>query len=74
VNTALIVGQPLLVTGEPGTARRRWRGRSRASLDSATCDRTCAATIARPTRYEVDNLRRFYDAQVQDPRAKQPEL
>jgi MoxR-like ATPase len=76
VNTALIVGQPLLVTGEPGTGKTTlaWSIASELGLGDVLTVHVRSDHRAADALYEVDNLRRFYDAQIQDPRAKQPEL
>jgi MoxR-like ATPase len=73
VNTALIVEQPLLVTGEPGTGKTAlaWSVASELGLGSVLNFHTRSDHQASDALYEIDHLARFYDAQVQDARAKQ---
>lgn len=72
VNTALAVGQPLLVTGEPGTGKTAlaWSVASELGLGDVLEFHTRSDHQARDTLYSFDNLRRFYDAQNRDPRAE----
>lgn len=74
VNTALAAEQPLIVTGEPGTGkttlassigRRLGRG---APLKFVTR----SDHQARDCLYTFDSLRRLYDAQVHEERARDP--
>jgi len=76
VNTALIVEQALLVTGEPGTGKTAlaWSVASELGLGDVLDFHTRSDHQARDALYEMDNLLRFYHAQVQDQRATQPEL
>jgi MoxR-like ATPase len=73
VNTALIVEQPLLVTGEPGTGKTAlaWSVASELGLGSVLNFHSRSDHQASDALYEIDHLARFYDAQVQDARAKQ---
>src|SRR5678816_1126555 len=63
VNVALALGQPLLVTGEPGCGKTAlaW-----AVAKQLGCDvlefHTKSTSTARDVLYQVDSLRRFYDA------------
>ena len=75
VNTALIVEQPLLVTGEPGTGKTAlaWSVASELGLGHVLNFHTRSDHQARDTLYEIDHLLRFYHAQVHDDRATNPE-
>ena len=85
VCTALAVGQPLLLTGEPGCGKSTvaWSVAAELGLDQqAKAHRPPRDAVARyHTRsdsqgrdllYRFDGLRRLYDAQAQDPRAADP--
>jgi MoxR-like ATPase len=76
VNTAIIVEQPLLVTGEPGTGKTAlaWSVAGELGLGPVLNFHTRSDHQARDVLYEVDHLMRFYHAQIQDQRASQPEL
>ena len=76
VNTALIVEQPLLVTGEPGTGKTAlaWSVSSELGLGDVLEFHTRSDNQATHALYEIDNLLRFYHAQVHDERATKPEL
>jgi len=71
VNTALAVEQPLLVTGEPGTGKTMlaWSVAGELGLGDVLEFHTRSDHRARDTLFSIDNLRRFYHAQVSDPRA-----
>lgn len=75
VNTALIVEQPLLVTGEPGTGKTAlaWSVATEVGLGEVLTFHTRSDHQARDALYEMDHLLRFYHAQVQDARATTPE-
>jgi MoxR-like ATPase len=72
VNTALAVEQPLLVTGEAGTGKSVLAHSIAAELElgKALVFTVRSDHQGRDLLYEIDNLQRFYDAQVQDPRAR----
>jgi MoxR-like ATPase len=72
VNTALAVGQPLLVTGEPGTGKTilAWSVAGELGLGDVLAFYTRSDHRARDTLFAFDNMRRFYDAQVEDARAQ----
>jgi len=76
VNTALLVEQPLLVTGEPGTGKTAlaWSVASELGLGSVLEFHTRSDHQASDALYEIDNLLRFYHAQVHDERATKPEF
>jgi MoxR-like ATPase len=75
VNTALIVEQPLLVTGEPGTGKTTlaWSIANELGLGEVLEFHTRSDHRAVDALYEVDHLLRFYHAQVRDERATRPE-
>jgi MoxR-like ATPase len=76
VNTALIVEQPLLVTGEPGTGKTAlaWSVATELGLGTVLDFHTRSDHQARDALYEMDHLLRFYHAQIHDERATKPEL
>jgi MoxR-like ATPase len=75
VNTAIAVGQPLLVTGEPGTGKTMlaWSIASELGLGSVLEFHTRSDNQARDALYDFDYLLRFYHAQTRDTRAEQLE-
>jgi MoxR-like ATPase len=75
VNTAITVGQPLLVTGEPGTGKTMlaWSIASELGLGSVLEFHTRSDNQARDVLYDFDYLLRFYHAQTRDARAEQLE-
>lgn len=74
VNTALVVGQPLLVTGEPGCGKTRlaWAVAKELGLGEPLSFYTRSTSRAQDLLYTFDAVRRFYDIQIQDSRAKDP--
>jgi MoxR-like ATPase len=74
VNTALAAEQPLLVTGEPGTGKTMLARSVAEVLDLGPVleFHTKSEHQARDCLYTFDAIRRFYDAQVKDGRARHP--
>lgn len=72
VNTALTIEQPLLVVGESGTGKTMlaWSVASELGLLPVLEFHTRSDHRARDVLFVVDNLRRFYDAQIQSERAQ----
>jgi MoxR-like ATPase len=72
VNAMLAVEQPLLVTGDPGTGKTVLAHSIAAELELGKVEVFTVRSEhrGRDLLYEFDNLQRFYDAQVQDPRAR----
>ncbi len=66
VNVALVLGQPLLVTGEPGTGKTQLAFRLAWELGygEPLVFNTKSTSIARDLFYTFDTLRRFHAAQV----------
>lgn len=71
VNTALTLEQPLLVVGESGTGKTMlaWSVASELGLLPVLEFHTRSDHRARDVLFVIDNLRRFYDATIQDARA-----
>ena len=74
VNTALAVGQPLLVTGDPGTGKTTlaWAVASELGMEEVLEFHTRSDCQAQDVLYTFDHLRRLYHAQVKDSRAEDP--
>ncbi|HYU33414.1 MAG TPA: MoxR family ATPase [Thermoanaerobaculia bacterium] len=72
VNAALAVEQPLLVTGEAGTGKTvlAWSIAAELELGEVELFTVRSDHQGRDLLYEIDNLQRFYDAQVNDPAAR----
>ena len=72
VNTALTVEQPLLVVGESGTGKTMlaWSIASELGHLPVLHFHTRSDHRARDVLFSIDNLRRFYDAQIEDERAR----
>jgi MoxR-like ATPase len=66
VNVALILRQPLLLTGEPGTGKSQlaWSVAYQLGLDPPRVFETKSTTIARDLFYSFDNIGRFRAAQT----------
>lgn len=66
VNVALVLGQPLLVTGEPGTGKTQLAGSiaHELDLDRPLVFRTKTTSNAKDLFYRYDALRHFHDANV----------
>ena len=66
VNVALVLGQPLLVTGEPGTGKTQLAGSIAHELNLAApfVFRTKTTSTAKDLFYRYDALRHFHDANV----------
>lgn len=70
VNTAITVEQPLLVVGESGTGKTTLAEAIALELGLPLLKfHTRSDHKASDVLFVIDNLRRFYDASVQDPRA-----
>lgn len=70
VNAALAVEQPLLVTGKAGTGKTVLAFSIAAELElEVEVFAVRSDQQGRDLLYEIDNLQRFYDAQIKDPRA-----
>ncbi len=72
VNAALAVEQPLLVTGKAGTGKTVLAFSIAAELELGDVEVFAVRSDhqGRDLLYEIDNLQRFYDAQVSDPHAR----
>src|SRR6187200_1380856 len=68
VNVALALGQPLLVTGDPGTGKTQLAASVAHSLGlpEPLVFRTKSTSTARDLFYRYDSLRHFHDAQFRD--------
>jgi MoxR-like ATPase len=66
VNVALLLGQPLLVTGEPGTGKTQLAAAVafQLGLEDPLLFETKSTTIAKDLFYSFDNVGRFRSAQV----------
>lgn len=74
VNTALSVGQPLLVTGDPGTGKTAlaWSVASELGLGDVLEFHTRSDSQAQDVLYTFDHLARLFDVHAQDEKAKEP--
>ncbi len=72
VNTAIAVEQPLLVTGAAGTGKTVLAYSIAAELELGDVEVFTVRSDHRGSEllYSIDNMQRFYDAQVKDPRAR----
>jgi len=68
VNVALTLGQPLLVTGEPGTGKTQLAASIayELGLPRPLVFHTKTTSTARDLFYQYDSLRHFHDAQFQE--------
>ncbi len=67
VNVALALGQPLLLTGEPGTGKTQLANSIAYQLGLRLYKfHTKSASTARDLFYRYDSLRHFHDAQLKD--------
>lgn len=65
VNAALLLGQPLLLTGEPGTGKTQLAYSVGRELGYPVLKfETKSTSVARDIFYTYDTLRRFHDAQL----------
>src|SRR5690242_15478376 len=66
VNVALMLGQPLLVTGEPGSGKTQlaWSIAYELNLNGPLVINTKTTSTARDLFYRYDSLRHFHDANV----------
>ena len=77
-NVALVLGQPLLLTGEPGTGKTQFAYHLAAALSAR--DKTVSSelirfdtkstSVAKDLFYSYDALRRLQDVQMQEPKAQ----
>jgi MoxR-like ATPase len=74
VNVSLAVGQPLLVTGEPGCGKTQlaWAVAKELGLGEPLQFYTRSISRAQDLLYMFDAVRRFYDIQMHDRRAEEP--
>lgn len=71
INVALALDQPLLVTGEPGCGKTALAWAIAAQLGTTVLEfHTKSTSVARDLLYQVDTLRRFYDASTGDASAR----
>lgn len=72
VNTAVAVEQPLLVTGEAGTGKSSLAYSIAAELEMGEVEVFTVRSDQRGREllYRIDNMQRFFDAQVRDERAR----
>ncbi|MDM0053550.1 MoxR family ATPase [Variovorax sp. J22R115] len=68
VNVALILGKPLLLTGEPGTGKTRLAGHVAMALGLDEPERfdTRSTSLAAELFYQFDSLGRFHSAHAQE--------
>lgn len=74
VNVALLLGQPLLITGEPGTGKTRLANSVAYELDVPLFEfYTKTGSVAGDLFYQYDALARFRDAYIPETRQKTTE-
>lgn len=73
VNTSLAVEQPLLVTGEAGSGKTALADSIAAELELGAVEKFTVRSDqqGRDVLYWIDHLKRFYDAQVRNPKARE---
>ncbi len=74
INLAICVGQPLLVTGEPGCGKTElaWSVAEQLELGEPLTFYTRSTSRAQDLLYRFDAVRRFHDIQSHDDRARDP--
>ncbi len=74
-NVAITLGQPLLLTGEPGSGKTAFAWAVARQLGAAEVleFQTKSTSVARDLFYSFDTLRRFHDANVGHEDARKPE-
>lgn len=71
INVAIALGQPLLVTGEPGCGKTSLAWAIAAQLGTDVLEfHTKSTSTAKDLLYHVDTVRRFHDASTHDARAR----
>ncbi len=74
-NVAITLGQPLLLTGEPGSGKTAfaWALAKQLMAGEVLEFQTKSTSVARDLFYSFDTLRRFHDANVGHEDAREPE-
>ncbi len=73
-NVALHLGRPLLVTGEPGTGKTAlaWGIARQLGAGEVLEFHAKSTSVGRDLLYTIDNMRRFYDAQIKSEQVLSP--